>query len=295
MSRTQRRVWLASAVATLLLHAVAFLGGRLLGPFDAARAQAREPAPIEVVFSDPVSPEGEEPRVFSELPPELEDEPPERADLLSNVDSRARDLEPGGEDGLPRLEGLSEAPHVRMDPGDPEPLTPVEDETPPAEEPEPAEAGDSPAPPEDASSPREAALSRIPSLYRSPGTSDRFQEAMSNPEGNVTISDGISLNTVAWDYAPWIQRFLRVVEERWRAPVGYHLGLIYGWTLVRLEIAQGGELLDLRVVGSEGHEALSNASVHALRSPAPYHPLPADFPEEKLVLQIKMMYPKLER
>jgi hypothetical protein len=127
------------------------------------------------------------------------------------------------------------------------------------------------------------------------GSSDILQEAMSNPDGNVQLYGDISLNTIAWDYAPWLQEFRRRVIQRWRAPYGYYLGVIYGWTLVELEIARSGELLRMEVLGEDGHESLKNASVGVLRAAKPYRQLPDHFPEESLILQIKLVYPEHSR
>ncbi|MBD3336212.1 MAG: hypothetical protein GF355_11915 [Candidatus Eisenbacteria bacterium] len=118
---------------------------------------------------------------------------------------------------------------------------------------------------------------------------------MRNPDGNAALPGGISLNTVAWDWAPWLQSFRRKLDERWKAPLGYLLGWISGWSLVELEIAPGGELLRLEVLESAGHQALTDTNVNVLRVMAPYDPLPDDFPEEHLILQIKMVYPERER
>ena len=128
-----RGVWLLAFLLTLLLHAVGIGALVMTRPFQAEVVQAKEPEPIQMVFQKPPDPKpkGEEetsqPQTFSELPEDRVDVAPEKAELLSNIDSRARDRTEGGQRGdLPQLQGESEAPHVAMreaDAGAPEPAS----------------------------------------------------------------------------------------------------------------------------------------------------------------------------
>lgn len=126
--------------------------------------------------------------------------------------------------------------------------------------------------------------------------SDFFQEEMANPGGNVSLFGDISLNTLNWEFAPWIQRFVRDYHRNWFPPYAYGaLGLISGYQLVDLEVAPDGRLLRLEVVEEEGHEALKESTLTTFRAFAPYLPLPADFPEPTLKLRVKVIYPRLVR
>lgn len=346
---TERRQWLLSLGLALLLHLVLLVFLAWLRPFEPGDVRASVPEPIELVFEPaaPAAPQPErqdDPQFFSELPPDRADLPPEQADFLSNVDSRARDRREGGDEGgLPHLEGESEAPHVAMLP---EPVSPAEQEpgrgealqeqpeeagppsldpsdeptpseTPEAPEKSPAEAGLDPSrsgerPPEDtaapdarrpplaaprAGDPRQEILREGRAaddalvLLRRTGQSDLFQEEMNHRVGNVARFGDVSLNTVAWDYAPWLMRFRRDFVRNWVPPYAYFLGLIHGHNTVELEIAPDGTLLRMDLLEQEGHESLAQNSMAALRSFAPYQRLPADFPEETLILRIKLIYP----
>ena len=136
----------------------------------------------------------------------------------------------------------------------------------------------------------------VPQLVRpQQGMQDIFQEEMHNPGGNAALFGDVSLNTLEWAYAPWLQRFRRDFVRNWVAPYAYYLGLINGWTLVELEIAQDGHLLRLDVLGEQGHESLGRQSVASFKATAPFRPLPKDFPEATLILRIKLIYPPLRR
>ena len=122
---------------------------------------------------------------------------------------------------------------------------------------------------------------------------DLFQEEMNNPLGNVNLFADLSLNTVAWDWAPWVQRFSRQFHRNWVPPYAYLLGIIDGYEMVDLEVAPDGHIVHLDVLEEEGHESLRESTLATFRSFAPYHPLPEDFPEPTLKLRIRVVYPAL--
>jgi len=294
---TRRGVWLAAAGVAVLVHAAALAGLEWAKPFSPAAVHA-EPPPVELVFAPEDSPAPaatEDPHFFTELPPDRSDQAPEHPEALSNVTSRARDAVPGGEaDALPRLTGASDAPEVA--------LVPRQEASSPAPGAEGTQ-GQTPSPSEDADLGRDIASSPAPGsaqaqdelskvILRPGGSSDIPQEAMSNPDGNTVLDGEISLNTTAWDYAPWLQRFRREFVKNWFAPPAYDLGLIHGWNVVELEIDRSGKLLRLDVLESDGHPSLVQSSLGAFRSIAPYQPLPDDFPEEHLILKAKLVYPE---
>ena len=123
------------------------------------------------------------------------------------------------------------------------------------------------------------------------GRDSIYQEEMDNRLGNVPLFGDISLNTVAWNWAPWLQRFAREFHRTWVPPYAYWIGLIEGGQLVEVEIDRDGTLLRLEVKEEEGHESLREATLGNFRSIAPYQPLPEDFPEPTLRLTVRVTYP----
>jgi hypothetical protein len=242
------------------------------------------------VFSRPGPSRSERPRFFSELPPDRADARPERPDFLSNLTSRARDQVPDGDAALPRMQGESDAPMVRLEP-DQAAAQPRATTAP--QEPA-ANAGARPPIPRESEAGRSANDAIIRADPGSPGGSDIHQPEMDNPGGNTGLTGDVSLNTTAWDYAPWLQRFGRELMRRWVAPPAYHMGLIKegGWAIVEAEISRSGELLRLDLLEERGHPSLILAAQSAVRSMAPIESLPADFPEPTLILRIRMVYPR---
>ena len=338
---TEAKIWLWAFLLTLFLHAFFLSLVAVLRPFDATPVEAKEPEPIRLVFrkdATPATPKGEaeKPRTFSELPPDRQDKAPEKADLLSNVNSRARDQADGGEKGaLPRMTGEAEIPQVAMRPSSVGAPTASDQEASPKGELEgkseedrhtPTTGGEKSLPAsldeQNGKDDRESTLQGIPEselerrktardpkqellrnqgraipqlVHPDKGMQDIFQEEMHNPGGNTALFGDISLNTLEWAWAPWLQRFRRDFVRNWVAPYAYYLGLIDGYTVVELEVAPDGRMLRLDVLEEKGHESLGQNSVAAFKATAPFRPLPPGFPEPTLVLRIKLIYPPLHR
>lgn len=272
--KSDRREWFIALALALALHAVVIL---VLGLVTLpGQSRSDMPEPVEVVLTD-------DPRFFTEQPPDRADQEPEDPQLLSNVASRARDLAPGGDATLPQMLGPSDAPTVKLDPSRSQsPST-----TPPA--PQANQPGMEPAP-------QPSSGSAVPTPPGAAGNSDMSQPGMDNPDGNAGLTGDISLSTTDWDYSPWLQRFGREVMRRWMAPPAYYLGLLKdgGWAQIEMEITPAGKVLRVDLVGQQGHPSLILAAQSALRSMNPVEPLPKDFPEPTLILRIRMIYPKYE-
>ena len=121
------------------------------------------------------------------------------------------------------------------------------------------------------------------------------QEAIGQTKAGVALDGEFSLNTYQWDYAPWLRYFANELYRHWIPPYAYRLGVIHGWTEVLLVVGKDGRVQRMEVQDTEGHESLHDASVAALRAFAPYTPLPPHFPEDVLVITLRLGYPPLRR
>lgn len=298
-----RKVWLFAWALTVLLHALLVLFFQNLPPLQASAVTIRKPEPIRLNFVQPATPaeKNQEPQFFSELPPDRADKRPEKPQFLSNVTSRARDRTPGGNSDLPKMTGESDAPLVKMqkDGGAP-PSPPQPQQAPSQSSPqEPGAAGGGSGTSILQRSPAQAQplvhLRSEDAFKGADGSSDINQPEMHNPDGDASVLGDVSLNTIAWDYAPWLQRFGRQLMERWHAPSAYLYGILKegGWGVFEVEIAKSGKILRIDKLEEQGHPSLIQAANGALRSMAPVEPLPSDFPEPTLILRIRMIYPKV--
>ena len=102
---------------------------------------------------------------------------------------------------------------------------------------------------------------------------------------------GISINTTAWDFAPYLLDLKQRIKQHWLPPLAFTaLGAIHGYTKINFRIYPDGSMTSLAVIESEGHESLHRSSQNAIKGAAPSRPLPDDFPEEYLDITFGFYY-----
>ncbi len=111
-------------------------------------------------------------------------------------------------------------------------------------------------------------------------------------DGSASMTIGnITLNTTAWDFAPYLLDLKRRIRQKWSPPVAFaQLGAIHGYTWVSFRIYPNGRMTDLSVVETEGHDSLHRSSENAIRGAAPFRPLPDHFPEDFLEITFGFYY-----
>jgi len=128
------------------------------------------------------------------------------------------------------------------------------------------------------------------------GKGDQSQRSLNRPnyDNDKFSADeigGLSFNTYAWDFAPYMLAMKRKVERNVFPPPAFtHMGLINGRTILRFKVMPNGEVKDLRVLKYEGHKSLMETSIKAIQSSSAFKPLPADFPENYLEVTATFTY-----
>jgi len=116
------------------------------------------------------------------------------------------------------------------------------------------------------------------------------------PDYNNVISEvekagGVSFNTYNWNFAPYMLYLKKKIQSNLNPPPGFtYLGLIHGDVLVRFIILPNGTLKNVKVLHSEAHNSLVQASTGSITISAPFLPLPKDFPEDYLVVTSLFSY-----
>lgn len=110
--------------------------------------------------------------------------------------------------------------------------------------------------------------------------------------GSTRASFGdISINTTAWDFAPYLLELKHRIKQHWIPPLAFTaLGAIWGYTKINFRIYPDGSMEGLSVIESKGHESLHRSSENAIKGAAPFRPLPDDFPEEYLDITFGFYY-----
>ena len=111
-------------------------------------------------------------------------------------------------------------------------------------------------------------------------------------DGSASMTIGnITLNTTAWDFAPYLLDLKRRIRQNWIPPMAFaQLGAIHGYTWVNFRIYPNGKMQALSVVETEGHDSLERSSVNAIKGAAPFRPLPENFPEDYLEITFGFYY-----
>jgi hypothetical protein len=91
-----------------------------------------------------------------------------------------------------------------------------------------------------------------------------------------------SLNTTAWEWAPYMQRLKARIEEHIAPPAAFYYGTAAWISRVRFRIAPDGRLMDFRLLDHRGVENLQYVALDAITGAADYEPLPPGFPEPYL-------------
>ena len=117
-----------------------------------------------------------------------------------------------------------------------------------------------------------------------------------NPEFKNTGSTrasvgGISINTTAWDFAPYLLNLKHRIQQHWMPPLAFTaLGAIHGYTKINFRIYPDGRMEAMTVIDELGHDSLHRSSANAITAAAPFRPLPDDFPEDYLDITFGFYY-----
>ncbi len=304
MSALTHRLWRQDSfslalVASLLAHLLLlfFWGGarelHLVNPFAKATVQTAE----------------EEKRLQFELvetPPDaITERPTERTNLLSDKSTKARDLytasdKPKGEaysDGQSAYRTFAGGgvAHAGAEAGLMPPYERVPGDQEGARQAEPLAPGVQHLERGAATRLRERFSPEVLSgnASRRPGTEGFGSDDLSyrNVDFSAEELGGVTLNTYAWDFAPYLLEMKRRIRQNIYPPPAFtRLGIISGETVLRFRVLPDGQMTNLEVLGYTGHPSLKETSVIAVKNSAPFKPLPKGFPEDYLELTWTFIY-----
>ena len=110
-----------------------------------------------------------------------------------------------------------------------------------------------------------------------------YRERSRNVSSRSPDMGAFSINTYAWDFAPYMIRLKRRIEKNIFPPPAFtYMGIISGRSVIKFRISPDGKLTNLEILSYNGHKSLLNTSVKAVEVSAPFEPLPDDFPEKYL-------------
>jgi hypothetical protein len=221
----------------------------------AAQPEAPEDLPLGEAFSAGASPILSAPRPAGARAPASAVASAPAAPAASRSPERAERSEPAAEEPRPEAPGEDPAPAGRTDPrlalG-------------------PERIGAQARPPSAASQTQAVPGARLPA----PEVDQRLTRA--------EAGSAFSLNTTAWEWAPYMQRLKARIEEHIAPPAAFYYGTAAWISRVRFRIAPDGRLMDFRLLDHRGVENLQYVALDAITGAADYEPLPPGFPEPYL-------------
>ncbi len=136
---------------------------------------------------------------------------------------------------------------------------------------------------------REYLTRGVNGIGHSPGS--RSEAGLDNDDSRAPELGSFSLNTYAWEYAPymlWLKK--RIQGNIYPPPAFTHMGLISGRTRLRFRILRDGSLQNLALLEYQGHASLMQTSMRAVEASLPFRKLPDNFPEEYLEITAQFDY-----
>ncbi len=123
-----------------------------------------------------------------------------------------------------------------------------------------------------------------------PSFPEQHPEFKSESSARASVG-GISINTTAWDFAPYLLNLKHRIKQHWIPPLAFTaLGAIHGFTKINFRIYPDGRMEHLSIVETNGHKSLHRSSKNAIKGAAPFRPLPDHFPEEYLDITFGFYY-----
>ena len=112
-----------------------------------------------------------------------------------------------------------------------------------------------------------------------PGSADRLPVPQVDQRlTRATAGSTFTLNTTAWEYAPYLARLKAEIEEHISPPAAFYYGIAAWSTRVRFRIAPDGRLIELVLLDHRGVTNLQHVALDAVRGAADFEPLPPSFP-----------------
>ena len=118
--------------------------------------------------------------------------------------------------------------------------------------------------------------------------------AKSNPEEKPPPTeesqDTISLDTTDKRYVSYAAGIKERILSRWKYPAEAKESLIEGKLLVVFSLGRKGEMKEIRIAESSGHEILDAEATRAIRSGAPFPPFPGHITVARLNIKASFDY-----
>jgi TonB family protein len=98
----------------------------------------------------------------------------------------------------------------------------------------------------------------------------------------------MQFDTKGVDFGPWLKRFRTQVYKNWMIP--YAAMSLHGHTTLRFTIRRDGTITDLVILQPSTVDAFTKSAFNALKAPDSGVPLPAEYPDDRMVMTVIFYY-----
>jgi TonB family protein len=112
----------------------------------------------------------------------------------------------------------------------------------------------------------------------------RFNRIITNKEGGISsghIDPDVSDQLEGYDITPWVKQVVDKIRNNWTLPP-IDESIALGEVKILIIIGKKGNLVAMEIVESSDFQVFDQTTTWAIRSSAPFPPLPDDFPSERL-------------
>lgn len=131
-------------------------------------------------------------------------------------------------------------------------------------------------------------ISALLAILMVAGTGGINQTVMAAEKSNLSSPTGGASSMQSADFGPYMKRMQDKIKANWRPPVKDRDAQI----VVKYRILRDGTLDSYGILSSSGFQDLDSAAIDALRSAAPFEPIPASFDKESILVQFTFDYQK---
>lgn len=110
-----------------------------------------------------------------------------------------------------------------------------------------------------------------------------------NPDGDPDEAV-VDINTREERFFSYLLHLRNKIQAVWIYPSAAAKAGIGGGLTIEFSIAKGGELLGVSLLDSSGHRILDESAIKAVKTAAPYNPLPARLHAKRLRVRANFMY-----
>lgn len=107
---------------------------------------------------------------------------------------------------------------------------------------------------------------------------------------NEYLEETVELDSNADRYVPYLRKIKKKIEDMWTYPQKAYEQKEEGVAVVKFSITKSGALLEPIIVTSSGSKLLDGGAIGAVKSAAPYDPLPRHFNLSRLNIVAKFQY-----